>query len=517
MLSTPSTENLLRKLTTNASFNSLNHFWSLAVGILLTPYILHHLGTELYATWALINVLLGYANLTDMGLGTSFVKYIAQYHAKNESNNLNCLINTGLSFYGVLGAVVAVLALSTADWALRFLNIPPELLPEATLVLQISVFAFVCNNLGSVFNAVQHGLQRLDINTKLKLGLSIPQLLGTIYVLEMGYGLPGLVINTTIWALAHNAIAIVIAYHLLPTLKLSVKYVKKAFLKEMLQYGSKLHASRLSSMINFHYDKVLITKLSALNFVTYYDIGSKVITNLRSVFLSLIQVIMPAVSELDARGEREQIGTLYLKTTKFLILLSLPCYALSVSAAQVIIEAWVGLGFDHAILALRLLTIGYFANLLGATVSFVVQGIGKPEIQMRTAILSLTLNIVLSAVFFFVFGFSGIMLGTSTAMTVAVVYYFFQFSRSFEQFRMAEIFGLCIKPLVASAIGSCAILAINQLMYEPFFQSTRLFRLEMLAIDSFCFFAIYIPVILVLGYLTTEDKALIKRVIGRKF
>lgn len=489
----------------------------MALGIFMTPYILLHLGTEGYAAWALINIIISYTNLIDTGIDTSFVKYIAQFYARNENHNLNYLINTGLNFYGITGLIIFLIAIWGGASVLKFLNVPSNLLKETTTVLYISVFALICNNLGSVFNAIPMGLQRIDISTKLKMGLSLPLLTGTIVALELGYGLLGLVINTTIWSITHNCIAIIIAYHLLPELKISFKYTKKEFLKEMFQYGSKLHASRIASMVNFHFDKLLISKFSSIDLISFYEIGSKILVNLRSIFLSMIQVIMPAVSELNAKGETQKIKTLYLRTTKYLVLFSLPCFAISVSVAHIIVEAWIGPGFDLSALVLRILAIGYFSNLFGATISFVVQGAGKPEIQMRAAFLSLTLNITLSIILFFFFGFNGVMLGTSCAMTITLIYYLVQFNRIFCFFKISEILILCLKPLIASSIASGVLFAINNTLYEPFFQSSRLHRIGMLTIDVFCFFLIYILLILMLRYLNTEDKALLNRIINRHF
>ena len=64
-----------KKLVTNTFFNLLGRSWSFLAALILTPYILAHLGVADFGTWILLSVLNGTLILFDVGLGLSFVKY----------------------------------------------------------------------------------------------------------------------------------------------------------------------------------------------------------------------------------------------------------------------------------------------------------------------------------------------------------------------------------------------------------------------------------------------------------
>src|SRR6187402_678608 len=103
-----------KKLATNTFFNVLGRFWSFFVTILLTPYILHSLGERDYGVWAAFTVFIGSSNLLDLGLGSSFLKFISAYYAQEDYEKINKAIFSGIIFYGMFGVV-----LIGAGWLFR--------------------------------------------------------------------------------------------------------------------------------------------------------------------------------------------------------------------------------------------------------------------------------------------------------------------------------------------------------------------------------------------------------------
>src|SRR5260370_24671475 len=75
-----------KKFVTNTFFNVIGRSWSFIVNLLLTPYILSHLGVGDFGAWVLLTILISSFNLLDLGLGFSFVKYISAYHTYEDYN-----------------------------------------------------------------------------------------------------------------------------------------------------------------------------------------------------------------------------------------------------------------------------------------------------------------------------------------------------------------------------------------------------------------------------------------------
>src|SRR5262250_2862815 len=92
-----------KKLVTNTFFNLLGRSWSFLLALLLTPYILTRLDVHEFGTWIVLSIFISSFNLLDLGLGSSFVKHIAEYYTRDDFGRINRVLFSGLVFYGVFG------------------------------------------------------------------------------------------------------------------------------------------------------------------------------------------------------------------------------------------------------------------------------------------------------------------------------------------------------------------------------------------------------------------------------
>jgi len=68
------------------------------VAFFLTPYIISSLGLVVYGIWSLINTLIGYFGLIDMGILGSVGRYINYYLARNDDRRVGKVVSTSLVF-----------------------------------------------------------------------------------------------------------------------------------------------------------------------------------------------------------------------------------------------------------------------------------------------------------------------------------------------------------------------------------------------------------------------------------
>jgi len=91
-------ESYSSRIARNTFYNAIARILGMLVGFLLTPYILNHLGIELFGIWSIVWVLTGYIGLFDMGLSTSFVRHTSLYYAEGDRESLREMISSGLFF-----------------------------------------------------------------------------------------------------------------------------------------------------------------------------------------------------------------------------------------------------------------------------------------------------------------------------------------------------------------------------------------------------------------------------------
>src|SRR5438552_757300 len=112
-----------KKLVTNTFFNILGRSWSFVVTLLLTPYLLRHLGQQDFGVWVLLSVFTTSFNLLNLGLGSSFVKYVSEYHTYEDYDRINEVLFSGLAFYCLFGVALTAAGLLVEKPLFRYFNV----------------------------------------------------------------------------------------------------------------------------------------------------------------------------------------------------------------------------------------------------------------------------------------------------------------------------------------------------------------------------------------------------------
>src|SRR5271163_764017 len=108
---------------------------NIAVGIFLSPFILHRLGDAAFGVWVLIFSVTGYYGLFDLGIRSSVIRYVSKYHATGDGEKLASFVNTALFSYTSIGAVSMLLTVVLSSSVERVFRIPPEMHSQARLLL----------------------------------------------------------------------------------------------------------------------------------------------------------------------------------------------------------------------------------------------------------------------------------------------------------------------------------------------------------------------------------------------
>jgi len=494
MTTAKSERSLTQVVITNTAFNILGKSWGIIIALFLTPYTISCIGVERYGVWALVSVVTSYFGLLDLGIGSSYVKYIAEYHTKRDCLQINRIVNSGLAFYGVFMAVVLALAYFFMPQILAILKIPPALSQEVTFVFWVGIFTFCVSNAASSFVAVQSGLQRMDIYNKVSLAVSIPYALGTVLALEMGYGLRGLIVVSAITMVLAGAANAIAAFRLLPELELSPKYYSWHTFKTLFSYGSKLQIARVSSTVSMQIDKILLTYYLTLGMVTMFQLASAIIEQAKAIPLLFLGALIPAFAELDARQEHGKITDNYIRGTKYVTLLSFPLFSMLIVSAGPLLLAWMGKGYGQAAILVRILAVGWALAVISGVRSAVLQAINRPGIEMRAGLIAAVFNIPLSIILIKTFGFSGAALGTTIALAASGWYGFERLNRELKVDRtfytrawLPQLTGIC---LAAGAAAFGVGLLLGGVTPE-----NRFGGLAVLATQCVVFCAIYIALL----------------------
>ncbi len=497
---------LTKKILKNTIYNFLGRLWAAIVGILLTPYIVSKLGIERFGVWAIIFAVTGYFSLLDFGVGQSFVRFIANAWGKNDREKINKIISTGFFFYFIFAIILVIIAFILGKPIIKLVKIPATIQDEAFFVLigAITIFGF-SNSLG-IFRSAIDGLQKMDITNKISMIISIPNISGTVIVLELGYGLKGLIVNNGIIVLLSAAISFFFARKLLMNLKISIFQFSSGTFKELFNYGIKLQASNLSGLVNLQTDKILLAYFLNLSIVTFYELGYRVTMTVRSLPTLLFSAVVPAASELQAKSDDSKIYKLYTIGSKYLAAVTIPLAFFLLVTSEVIMDVWMGSGYKSSAMVIRILTVGYFINLLTGVATSTAKGMGKVEYEMRSSILVPILNIILSIILITKFGLVGALIATAFSVTVGSIYYM----QMFHKYIIKTLFShfvkeMYLKPALFSLVVGVLVYFLNFVIQKNFILFGRMDYFILLGLDFLIFFSFYLFFIVKSNYFEKED------------
>ncbi len=448
-----------KKLATNTFFNFVGRFWSFVVTLLLTPYILSRLSVTEFGVWVLLSVFVSSFNLLDLGLGSSFTKYVSQYHARRDDARINLVLFSGLLFYSVFGLGLVGVGVLLEPFLFAVFKI--ETVPGVFLLVLVS---FALNNIALMLVSTLKGLQRMDQSNAVEIWMSVPNLVGTVLFLEAGMGMFGLAIHSVVLAL----LTLVAAWRRLRRVHLGLSISWRfdpAFVREMFGYGAKLQVSRLGGLVCFQIDKLIISRFLGVAAVSFYEVASRLILFMRALPLVMISALIPATSELGARNDRARILKAYLLASKYVVMLSVALVAFVILEADSLLRLWLGNGFEQSVILVQVLAIGYGVNVMGGAASQTGAGVGRPEFDMKGTILLTVLNPILSLLLVREFGAAGAAAGTSLALIVAAGYLLILFHRDYLGDRARTIIrDVHVRPWASGIIASVSVWGLHLLL-----------------------------------------------------
>lgn len=505
-------EGIAHRILANTTFNAFAFVWSNGIWVFLVPYLLGGLGKEAYGVWALAGIAVGYVGMMDAGVGRSFVKHLAEAHASCEVGRLNRIVSTGMVFYFLFAIPILAAALPLSAWLMGVLGVPDRLLPEAVFVFRFALITWLASNVTGVIPGLQQAAQRFDISSKLRAWRALLNAIGCVVAIESGFGLRGLAVNGVVVYAVFGSVNLVVAYRLVPGLSLRPhRYFSRAVLRELTGFGTRLQVSRIADLLVFQADKLIIGHFLGVASVATYQLGSAVVSRVRSALTLALPVLLPAASQLKATAQRDRLSELYVRASKYLGLISIPVVAFTVVESPLLVRAWLGTGHAETALVVSILGVGYLINLLsgvGVTISLAND---RPELQMHAAAISTVTNLVLNLLLVRPFGYPGVAVATSTALIAGPLYFFTRLHRDIG-IRLIPFLGATyLKPFLFAALPVLVLWACEQAVGSASWGHGRLSNLLVLGLHGTLFAAGYLLLVVRGGVLDDYDRGLIRR------
>lgn len=408
--------------------------WSLAQLLVSTVsmfvlyrIVLDQVGTRAFGIWSIVVAATSMVGLSNMGLTGSIVKHVAQALGNGDTRRAISMIETT-----VISVALAAFALSLVGVPLMHAYFSSVLTgtakTQAISLLPIALLAFVISMVGGIYQSALYGCH-LIVERNLVLIAESLTFLAMSVVLAARYGLEGLVLARALQNVLTLAISVVVLRRFLPALPIvPIRWSRPVF-RELLSYAMGFQVVSLVAMTMDPLTKGLLSRFGSLEFVTYFEMGSRLIGQARGMVVSANQVLVPTFAQLDA-SDRGAVEPLFRRSLDVMFFVSVCLFGLLASALPVIGQLWIGRVAPDFVSIGIVLCAGWLLNTLAVPAYFACLGTGRMGTVIRCHLLMSVCNVVLGGGFGWAFGPYGVVGGWAAALAIGGVQQHVEYCRS---------------------------------------------------------------------------------------
>jgi O-antigen/teichoic acid export membrane protein len=406
-------------LARNVSTRYLAIFVDGAIGLMMLPFNVAHLGPSAYGLWALTSSVTWFFGVLDLGYGGALVKFVAQYRALRDRSALNEILSTVALVFAGLGLVCWMVTALVAWQVGTLFNIAPEQERTAQHVLLI-VGAYLSVRFPlSVYGALVYGFQRYYLNNAVSIGVSIAVAGVNVAVLSAGYGLVTLVAATTAVRLLSLGILTWNAYRVFPGLQVRLTLFRRPRLVEVTSLSVYMFVLNWAAKLNYSSDTLIIGAMLDTTAVAAWTVGLRLSQVAQQLAGQLSNALFPAVVDSDAAQRQDRLQMILVEGTKLSLAFAVPLCVGAIVLADPLIRSWVGAQFASSVLPTQILLVVVLVRISTGSAGVILRGAGQHKLLTYANVITAVVNIVLTIVLIRPFGLIGVAFGTMIPVTLA--------------------------------------------------------------------------------------------------
>jgi O-antigen/teichoic acid export membrane protein len=405
------------KLLKSSFFRVIEIVTVTIISLVLTPYLIKHLGDENYGLWLLILSTLGWFNFIDLGFASAVKREIAIALEKEDNHRINVVFSVAVVLFGTLGFIAASCVL--------ILALVPDLLgidtdSQTTAAIALSVLAlkvlldFIMNSFHGFFTAYL----RMDIDANISL-LNTMIKSALVFYLVIDLNIYGAVIATITADVITHCLKVYYAKKLNSGFTFSLKFVSLNEIKHLFSYSKHLVAAGIANIILRRSDPVVISHILGLKFVALYGVINNLINQLEGLVVAVVGVFNPMLNRLVARNSSIDDVFKHIVDVNFFVVILL--YTPLAILAEDFIFLWIGGEYaQHASLA-SILGFAYICKSISRPIGAVLLAQANHKLMSVVSFFGALINISLSITFAHKWGLFGVAIATAVSFFISEV------------------------------------------------------------------------------------------------
>lgn len=285
----------------NAVWNSLTFVVISVIGFISFSINVKSFQFELFGLYILISSIFIIGNNFDFGFGMSTVKHISESKKLRDYETINKIYVSYFFIYLILSLVILIIFLIYYCFFLaKSVALQNNYDLNVNLLFAVLCFSFIVRYIGNYFKNILEGFMEFVILNKILILTTILNLIFVIIVFILKLNLiylatAGLIVNV---AFILSLITVIRIY--LKDLNFCLRYFSLELIKNHIAYGLNIQLSFFVASFVEPVIKYLLGNILSLNYVTYYEIGKKIIDLTNGIIASAQKGLFNRLSEENA-------------------------------------------------------------------------------------------------------------------------------------------------------------------------------------------------------------------------
>jgi O-antigen/teichoic acid export membrane protein len=397
-----------KQLVKSSYFRILEILIFTITSLILTPYLINHLGNENYGLWILILSALGWFNFIDLGFSYAIQRNIMLAIEDSNNDRINVVFSVGVVLFALLGGVAALCVLCLAIFP-ELLNIQGESSSLAAVALSLLSLKVFLDFMMNSFHGFYGAYLRTDIDANLStLNAIIKSVL--VYLLIVNMNIYGAVLATLAADIFTHSLKIYFAKKLHPDFKFAFKLVKIGEVRELFAFSKHLIASGIASSINRKADPIVISYLFGLKYVALYNVINSLVNQVESLVMAVVGVFQPVFIKMVARGGN--VNSIFKQVLSINNVAVLVVYTPLAILAENFILLWIGDEYSTVGELAFVLGFAYISRTVSRPINSLLLAQANHKLLSVVNLLGAIINIVFSLWFGSLWGLKGVAIAT---------------------------------------------------------------------------------------------------------
>lgn len=351
------------------------HLVFVVAGFVLPRIIDRNLGQTSLGIWDFAWSIVNYFSMAGIGIGSSVNRYVARYRAAQEMEELRIAVSSVWVIQLGASAVIAVLSVVTAIALPYFFaaRIGEHCL-AAQIVIALLGLSIAVQMAFDLFRGIITGCHRWDIHNGLNAGFYAITVLAMITVLMSGGNLVGLSAVYLGGSILNEIARVWFAYRVCPGLNLDFSYFNLRQALNMIQFGIKGLIAGIPSLIIFQGAAILIASFMGPAALAVFSRPVALVRHAEVIIHKFAMVLTPTAGSLQGSGKLNEVITIFVKSAKMGVFLTMPILLLLIFLGDSILNLWMGQRYESG-KVLAILAIGCFLPISQQSVLSILTGL----------------------------------------------------------------------------------------------------------------------------------------------